>query len=767
MGRFKKYLSIILIAFLMLYNTMLSSLVLAEEAIPNPTPTPASNAADATAETQADNNTQTSNDIDTTSNTGDNVINPTPASSAAGAESDSADENAAEATPAPTPLPDAAEAIPTPTPKQTEESSSTPSAELKIESDAPSSDPSNTNINNTAEVSSDISSESNSGDNSISATESEQINSAEDSSYQVPGNEGTIDTGNAASVTNVENSLNYTSVNSEIINQTINLFVDENQSLNLSDPFTIATSVILEHPEDSVINVSVTNVNNYAYLSNDIISYANTGGNSINSSNTATASAAINTGNAYSAVSLLNKVNFTIINSKLHILSINIFGNLNGDIVLPDLPASSSVNCDTCGISLSASNNAVLENNINSIAVTGKNSISGLSGSITTGDAASVVNLLNVLNTTFFGTAAQGLYINVLGSWIGNFIGWNALGPVAGGGNIIFNQTGPALLDGSSCQSCNGDTNIQNDARVINNISSNANTGSNSIEGGNGTITTGNAFSAVSLINLINTNFINSFGFFGFLNIFGNWVGDIGGHAEFEALESSHEEETRSEETVENSNSNSEGSSVRENGGLLSVTQTNNVGGYVLPGDTVTFFVKVKNTGSGKVYETKLNLYLIKDGKIAGGTTFDLGGIDAGKGKTLTTGFVLSEEAPGGQYVARADAEGVIGPTNNAVFASADSSFNVVVKNLVNAAAIGSANTPKPTKELILGASLNFSEKLSLAMAAEKILFISLLTLVIFTYVSIRLIRKKEFVFEIILSNNFKGKLAAFRMFLL
>ena len=632
---------------------------------------------------------------------------------------------------------------PTPTPEETSTDSTSspqatdPSPTPSIASDGTAS------VENSAQLNNNISSDSNTGENTIatpSATLEEAASATESG--------GTIDTGNAVSVTNVENSLNTTSVNAEVIYQTINLFMDKNGNLNISDPFTIAASVIPEHPEDSVINVSVTNVNNFAYLSNDVISYANTGSNSINGSNIATTSAVINTGDAYSLVSLLNKVNFTIINSKLHIISINIFGNLNGNIVLPNLTESQSANCDTCGISLSASNNAVLENNVDSAAVTGENSTSGLSGNITTGNANSIVNLLNILNTTFFGTAVRGLYINILGSWIGNFIGWGALGSQAGGTGLVFYQTGPAVGNGNGCPSCIGDTSIQNNASVINNISSTANTGGDTINGGNGTITTGNAFSAVSLINFINTNFINSFGFFGFVNIFGNWTGDIGGQEEFEAL-NVPSQNIPSQNIPSQSNgaqtasSNSENNGTREEGGLLSVTQTNNVGEYVLPGDTVTFFIKVKNLGKGKLYETKLGLVLIKDGKEAGGTVFNLGVIEPGKSLKITTGLVLSKLAPGGEYVARATAAGLTGQDNKKLFAIADSDFKIFSGGF---AGLGSEEKPQKIDKMVLGTVAKPENRTKAKNDQVQKLY---LLLILTAYTGIKVIRKRKIIGEL------------------
>jgi len=116
---------------------------------------------------------------------------------------------------------------------------------------------------------------------------------------------------------------------------------------------------------------------------------------------------------------------------------------------------------------------------------------------------------------------------------------------------------------------------------------------------------------------------------------------DIGGASNFAALSSQGQDNGNSD-----NNSNvqvASSDSVQEQGGQLAVTNTNNVGAFVYPGDTVTFFEKVNNTGTGKVYGVKLNLYLIKNGQPVGGTTFDLGDIEAGHGKTLTTGFVLSK----------------------------------------------------------------------------------------------------------------------------
>lgn len=688
--KLKKTLSILLIIFLVAGYSM-PSVSFAEEITPD------------TSQQTINNSATLDNSTTTASDTGNNSINPTP-------------------TPVDT-------SSPSPTPDSGTLSSSSPSP-------TPTPDPSGSvTATNDASVNNNISSGSISGENSITATGSGQI--ATDSA-SVTGNSpqnstpnASINTGNATSVTTADNSVNSTSVNSSVVNQTINLFIAQDGNINLNDPFTIVTEAVQSHPEDPVVNVSVTNVNNYAYLSNNIVSFANSGQNSIAG---ATTSAVINTGNAYSIVSLVNKVNFTIVNSQIHVITINLFGNLNGNIVLPDFNQLNS-SCATCGMSLNASNSATVTNNVNSQAFSGQNGLNG-SGSIVTGDANSTINLLNLINSNFLGVNINGLYINVLGTWDGNFIGWGNVVGENGGASLTLYETGPpGVSDGTGCPSCTGNINITNNAIVENNVTSTANTGGNTLNG-KGSIITGNAFSLVSLVNFINTNFINSSGFFGFVNVFGNWIGDIGGKSQFDAL--NVQDDNFDSSPVQTSSTDNSNNNVQEEGGQLSVTNKNNVGAFVYPGDTVTFFVTAKNTGTGRVYGAKANLYLIYNGQNVGGTTFDLGDIDAGKGKKLTTGFVLSKTAPGGEYIARVDVIGNVGPDNGGVSATADSFFTVFGNRLANA--VLSADTPNNPQE-VLGAHYPLVIKGS---GKDDYGPLYALITVIFAYIALRGIRERD-----------------------
>ena len=747
-GKFKKYIAVLLIVFLMLYNTMFPAVIFADEITPTPaieqsqSQEPQPEQQEQQSETTVENTAESETTVDSTSNTGDNTINPTP-------------------TPTPTEVavvtedviveeePQQQEEI---TEQSQQEPESTPQENNNL---APSSDPGSSDLENNADVDNSISSVGNSGENEIATPSAETLTDINDNSCSTPsGENASVNTGDAISEVAVDNNVNTNSINSEVVYNTINIFVDQNGNLNFSDPFTVAAAMIPEHPDDEVINVSFTNVNNYAYLSNNISSYANTGNNTINTTNYGD-QAVINTGNAYSIVSLLNKVNFTIINSTIHIVSINIFGSLNGNIILPDFVQNAS--CATCGVTLAASNSATVVNNVDSEAISGQNSIYG-NGSINTGDAASLVNNLNIVNANFINTTVQGLFINLVGNWDGNFIGWNAFDPESGGATLMFYLVGPLLSGTGACPSCaSGDVEIYNSAYVENNVTSLASSGGNTING-NGNINTGGAFSSISLINFINANFINSIGFFGFLNIFGDWTGDIGGKSNFDKL---NQEEPKVEPEIQTESQPSD--PKQEEGGSLSITSANNVGAFVYPGDTVTFFIKVKNTGSGKVYGTKVRLSLVKDGIVTGEGLFNLGDIEGGKSLRLTTGLVLSSNATAGDYVAVAKVHGYVGPNNSLISAVSESTFKIFGTGSPSKAIL-TANTQNIPA--VLG-TRNTDNATTKGMTRDFV-YLMLLVLVMSAYTGIRVARKREYVWDLLYKKaTFKEKLNTLRMFLL
>ena len=210
---------------------------------------------------------------------------------------------------APTPTPtDVQEQTVDPTLTPTDETNTTngtDSTTLEEPTPTPTPDPTTIEATNSAELNNNVNSDANTGENvatqsaeptptpadeTASGSDPEATTTSEDTG----GSNSAIDTGDAAAVTEGENLVNTNIINSKIIHTTINLFVNENGDINLSDPFEIAKNIVVEEQSlDPTVNVLATDAQNYAFLSNDVVSIADTGANTIEGSMEAT----INTGN--------------------------------------------------------------------------------------------------------------------------------------------------------------------------------------------------------------------------------------------------------------------------------------------------------------------------------------------------------------------------------------------------------------------------------------------------------------------------------------
>ncbi len=707
--------------------------VLAQEVTPDPTPT--------SAQTEVTNDTTASSTTDTNANTGDNSIGPTPTPEVT--------EEQATPTPSPEPSPS-----PEPTPK-----------DVSLTSESPPATESGVTATNSATLTNDVSSTADSGNNAISQPSPTPESESQETEGSGPSSEeatpsAAITTGDAVAITTVDNAINTTELNSQVFYQIINIFVDQAGDINLTDPAGLVAQLLTEYPDESVINVALTQITNTANVSNTITSTANTGGNSING---ATTDAAITTGNAYSLVSALNRINLVMVDSVLHIVTINIFGSLNGNIVLPEnIVQPQSEPCPDCGSSTNIDNTATVNNTLDSQAISGQNSITdAANGEITTGTATSVIQLTNIANTNLVGVNLIQLAILPFGAWNGQFRGWGQFGAQNGGAPLSLSQLSAA--NGSGCPTCAGNVALINATEVNNNISSGANSGGNSLNG-NGTIQTGRAVSLISLINLVNTNLIRSSGFFGFINIFGSWTGDIGG-ANFFATSEETPSETLTEPTPTPApNSDSSAPNKREDGGKLAITQSHNVGEYVLPGDTVTFFITAKNTGAGRVFDASVNLKLIKDGVDMGGVNFAVGTIEPGRGVKITTGLVLSKQTPGGSYLARATVKGTVGENNTGISASADTNFLVFGTTGV----LGNLNTEPPTEAgttapAVLAATYPTPEQQANVLRALLVLL-----LLAPGYIVLRVTQKREILGFLFTHNlSWRSRLRGLQLFLL
>lgn len=572
----------------------------------------------------------------------------------------------------------------------------------------------------------------------------------------------TVTTGNAVAVSNTDNSINTNSINSQFVNQTINIFVTQNGNLDLSVPLNIISNLITQQNNVSPqINLLMNSDKSYAVVTNNIVNNANSGSNSITGGGSSSDSGqmVINTGNAYSVVSLTNKVNFTIVDSVVHVITINIFGTLNGNIILPDLAKSSICgNGNNCGLSASIVNEATVNNNVDSTAVSGQNSAtvpaSG-SATITSGNAVSIVNLDNIVNTNVIGVPFEHLFINTFGLWNGNFLGWGGFGPQLGGKSYAFNGLFPNGTP-SDCPNCANSLNIQNNATVTNNVTSSANSGNNSTDGGNSIIHTGNAYSAVQLLNFVNANFIRTFGFFGFINIFGDFNGSVGSAADFitPTPTPSPAPDVLSANTAPTSCTSLGDPSV-------ATKVTDNIGVYINPGDTALFYVKVKNTGPNDFASEKVTIVLATNGKGVGGTILNIKKpLSAGKSELVTVGLSLSKQAPGGNYEALVTTEGI---TCDGKTSSAKASTDFLVSGSTLGLLTTTATpTPSPVVQKVLGVHT------TTASAHKNNWPIYVLLLVVIAYLIIRGIRSRAVLMKVLKENmSLKERLSTLRMLLL
>lgn len=498
----------------------------------------------------------------------------------------------------------------------------------------------------------------NTGVTSLEATDSAQPESApaaqpeNDNHDNSAGTQSTsqnaISTGDANIQADVLNLANTNSANSDTQFQIQNVFGSQTGDITLVDAGSKA-------PEPSLLLV---NQSNTATVTNYILVYANSGWNLITGG-----LGDIQTGAAYATVNIINFINANLANSQLSFAIINVFGTLDGNIVLPEPSQLATLLGGNAQIN--QTNTGTVNNSVTASSDTGGNSLEN--GSIETGNAITTANVINNVNSNMLGGSFYHLLVNNYGTWNGQFVGWGNLAPEAPHyGHMFFDVNNMPALD---TLILNGEINQTNDATVINTVVAQSNTGNNTIDG-NGKIKTGNAYTTVNLLNFVNSNWAGTRGFFGLVNILGTLNGDIGGKDHFAALVASAAPPQDPE-----SPSHSE---VHQAGGQLVSSMNTNVGTHVNPGDTSTFFITVQNTGTGTVYNGKLIFNLnAPDGNLVAAQTFEFGELKPGQKVKISFGAVLSKTAPGGAYEALAEATGKTGPQDTEVISDSSTRFLV------------------------------------------------------------------------------------------
>jgi hypothetical protein len=267
-------------------------------------------------------------------------------------------------------------------------------------------------------------------------------------------------------------------------------------------------------------------------------------------------------GDARAELNIVNLINTAIGAGQTFFGIINIFGNLNGDILFPTLHLNGEVASGTGGSLVSNSgtgpgstndatstntnsanvtnaNTAAFNNNIEATAQSGTATVDSNTnaGSAKTGAASTDSSVFNLFNTSIFGDNAVLVIVNNMGHWFGRIMnlgggGTSGSGLLTSNATVSNNNTGPDSTNTASSTSSNNlDLNNSNTGTITNNVRVGAQSGDATVSQNTnaGNATTGAASVASNIANIFGSHlsFNKIFGIL-IINVFGSWFGSAG-----------------------------------------------------------------------------------------------------------------------------------------------------------------------------------------------------------------------------------------------
>jgi hypothetical protein len=335
---------------------------------------------------------------------------------------------------------------------------------------------------------------------------------------------GNATTGDASAVATIMNTIN-SSVNAggpEFATFVADIVGDVHGDIMLYPMLLKAMLQAATQPTDTSITT-----NNSATINNDVTLNATSGDASVNKNTTA---GNATTGSANTVANVMNIINSIIAANQSFVGTVNIYGNLDGDILvapdfLPQLLASNNGSTSSPNNSLvvSSDDTQAIVNNINLNAASGNATVADNTnaGSATTGNAKTNVVLLNLSGHQIVASNSLLVFVNVLGQWVGMIV------------DAPAGATAAALGTGVTNNSVTPDLTItaDNKSTITNNINLNSQSGDASVTQNTnaGNATSGNATASANVANVSNTQMGLS-GWFGvlFINVFKNWFGSFG-----------------------------------------------------------------------------------------------------------------------------------------------------------------------------------------------------------------------------------------------
>ena len=244
-------------------------------------------------------------------------------------------------------------------------------------------------------------------------------------------NAGSATSGNADAIANVINMIDSVISSGKSFVGVIN--INGNLTGDILMPQNFLNSLIASNAPSTTVNISNSvanslgiNTTNNEAINNQVTSSAKSG-NATENDNTNGGSAT--SGSATTAVTIFNLTGNEIIGSNALLVFVNVPGTWLGVIMNAPGATAAALGGDisqniTNNATVNTTNNDAINNNVNVAAASGNATVNdnNNAGNATSGNAATAVNFLNLDNTEFNLTGWFGiLFINVFGSWIGNF----------------------------------------------------------------------------------------------------------------------------------------------------------------------------------------------------------------------------------------------------------------------------------------------------------------------------------------------------------
>lgn len=233
------------------------------------------------------------------------------------------------------------------------------------------------------------------------------------------------------------------------------------------------------------------------------------------------------TGSATAVANVVNILNSMIASQESFIGTMNIYGNLEGDIlVAPDfIPQMLAHNSEQAGdVQVSQRDTQTIVNDIQAVAKSGAAKVfdNTEAGDATTGEALSNVVIFNISGHDIIASNSMLVFVNVLGKWVGMIVDapQGATAALIGNGVSSHQQQAADLT-----------VDVESDKMITNTIAINAETGDATVSRNTraGNASTGNATAMANVANVTNSQ-LGLTGWFGvlFINVFQNWYGSFG-----------------------------------------------------------------------------------------------------------------------------------------------------------------------------------------------------------------------------------------------